>query len=68
MSWTRLLNTPMQALLLASPAIAMATHPQGTVEVPVPSPYSYDACSLRQLNLNNTSGRYIGFTGHTVIV
>ena len=70
----------LHALLLASPAIALppaqaaanyptnqGAAPSGTVVVPVPSPYSYDAGSLRQLNLKGNFGRYIGFTGHTVI-
>ena len=71
-----------QTLLLTTPVIAGAlqpaqasergsTHqgapPSGTVVVPVPSPYSYDAGSLQQLQLNSSVGRYIGFTGHTVI-
>lgn len=71
-----------RVLLLASPAITMPpqpaqaaegvpTHqggaPSGTVVVPVPTPYSYDAGSLQQLQLNGSVGRYIGFTGHTVI-
>jgi hypothetical protein len=70
----------LQALLLACPAIALppaqaalrdptnqGAAPSGTVVVPVPSPYSYDAGSLKQLNLKGNFGRYIGFTGHTVI-
>ena len=70
----------LQALLLASPAIALppahaaenyptnqVAAPSGTVVVPVPSPYSYDAGSLQQLDLKGNFGRYIGFTGHTVI-
>ena len=70
----------LQALLLASPAIALppahaaenyptnqVAAPSGTVVVPVPSPYSYDSGSLQQLDLKGNFGRYIGFTGHTVI-
>jgi len=48
-------------LTAAGPAVAQ------TIVVPVPSPYSYDAGSLRQLPLNGSNSRYIGFTGHTVI-
>jgi hypothetical protein len=57
-------------LLLTPPGHASALQPaapRGTVVVPVPSPYSYNAGSLQQLNLNGNLGRYIGFTGHTVI-
>jgi len=49
------------ALLAVGPAVAE------TVVVPVPSPYSYESTSLRRLQLNNSSDRYLGFTGHTVI-
>lgn len=41
--------------------------PAETVVVPVPSPYSYDTTTLRRLRVNNSTDRYIGFTGHTVI-
>jgi hypothetical protein len=54
------------ALLLtvfAWPAAALAD----VVVVPVPSPYSYDTATLRQLNLRGSWGRYLGFTGHSVI-
>lgn len=40
---------------------------QGTVLVPIPSPFSYDAGSLHRLTLNGSWRRYIGFTGHTLI-
>jgi hypothetical protein len=53
------------ALLLAAttiwPGAAMAE------VVVVPSPYSYDSATLRQLDLGGTRGRYIGFLGHSVI-
>jgi len=52
---------PLLTLLLAGPVMAE------TVVVPVPSPYSYESTSLRRLYLNNSSDRYLGFTGHTVI-
>ena len=54
------------ALLLAAfgwPAAALAD----VVVVPVPSPYSYDTATLRQLNLRGSWGRYLGFTVHSVI-
>ena len=57
--------TPL-ALVLAVfgwPAAALAD----VVVVPVPSPYSYDTATLRQLNLRGSWGRYLGFTGHSVI-
>lgn len=37
------------------------------VVVPVPSPYSYDDASLRQLQVRGAWGRYLTFTGHSVI-
>lgn len=40
---------------------------QGTVLVPIPSPFSYDAGTLHRLTLNGSWSRYIGFTGHTLI-
>lgn len=55
------------ALLLATTSIWPATAVAEVVVVPVPSPYSYDSATLRQLNLRGTSGRYIGFIGHSVI-
>lgn len=68
-----MLTTPVMANAL-SPAQASGTDPasqnptrSGTVVVPIPSPYSYDAGSLHQLHLNGDHERYIGFTGHTVI-
>lgn len=79
MACRRLLRKrPVHAMVLAglamTPVVARAQAssmtpmpPQGTVVVPVPSPYSYDAGSLRELHLNGSSGRYLGFTGHTVI-
>ena len=57
--------TPL-ALVLAVfgwPAAALAD----VVVEPVPSPYSYDTATLRQLNLRGSWGRYLGFTGHSVI-
>lgn len=67
------LSAPVAAIAL-SPALASALEPapqnpvrSGTVVVPIPSHYSYDAGSLQQLNLNGSTGRYIGFSGHTVI-
>jgi len=68
-----LLSTPMAAIAMP-PTQARETDPAapdparyGTVVVPIPSPYSYDAGSLQQLHLNGSTGRYIGFSGHTVI-
>ena len=55
------------ALLLAATSIWPAAALAEVVVVPVPSPYSYDSATLRQLNLRGTSGRYIGFIGHSVI-
>jgi hypothetical protein len=55
------------ALLLAALSIWPAAAQAEVVVVPVPSPYSYDSATLRQLNLRGTSGRYIGFIGHSVI-
>jgi hypothetical protein len=55
------------ALLLAATSIWPASAVAEVVVVPVPSQYSYDSATLRQLNLRGTSGRYIGFIGHSVI-
>jgi hypothetical protein len=53
----------MLACITSWPLVAVAE----VVVVPIPSPYSYDSGTLRQLNLRGTSGCYIGFTGHSVI-
>jgi hypothetical protein len=55
------------ALLLAATTIWPVVAVAEVVVVPVPSPYSYDSATLRQLNLRGTKGRYIGFIGHSVI-
>ena len=55
------------ALLVAATASWPALIKAAEVIVPVPSPYSYDNATLRQLNLRGSWGRYIGFTGHSVI-
>lgn len=59
----------MRSILPSTLGLLLATagaHAE-TIVVPVPSPYSYDSSSMRQLALNGSTGRYIGFTGHTVI-
>lgn len=55
------------ALLLATTTLWPAASVAEVVVVPLPSPYSYDSATLRQLNLSGTTGRYIGFIGHSVI-
>jgi hypothetical protein len=55
------------ALLVAAISIWPTAAVAEVVVVQVPSPYSYDTATLRQLNLRGNRGRYIGFIGHSVI-
>lgn len=48
------------ALLASTPAVS------GTVNVPTPSPYSYNDSSVRQLKIRGSYGSYITFYGRTV--
>lgn len=61
-----LIRASISSLAIACSGLDLAVRAE-TVVVPLPSPYSYEQTSLRQRQVRGSYGRYITFTGHTVI-